>query len=111
MPIRPSQGGSDAPAEVPDGDWPVLSAPPADFVEISVNHRINFVKPPSVTGRSAMGFFYPITITKHHNRCHLLVRLGGRQGVLLELVRPCDHIHVFVQQRATTRGIEPAMHD
>ena len=28
MPLRPSQGGSDAPAEVPDGDWPVLSAPP-----------------------------------------------------------------------------------
>ena len=32
MPLRPSQGGSDAPTAVSDGDWPVLSAPPADFV-------------------------------------------------------------------------------
>ena len=61
MTIRLSQGGSEAPAEAPDGGWPVLSAPPVDFVPAvegytgqrpspSKRIRVQEVDPASVLG-------------------------------------------------------------
>lgn len=61
MPLRPSQGGPGAPTGAPDGDWPVLPAPPADFAPAvagltgqrpspSKRIRVEEVDPASVSG-------------------------------------------------------------